>query len=118
MNLVQNTSNFGKVRYFTDHQAQKVDERKEGAKEFWITVGKKLDEFSAAARTLAAKSGLNNLPETEQPDLDALHRTLAVEYLQHLTAEILFISQQETQRQPRRGNQPDRYRRNNATRRR
>ena len=120
MNLAANTPNFRKVRQFTDHQAQKAEGRRNNPNEFWIAVGKKLDEFAAAARSLADESGLSDLPETDRPDLDDLHRTLAVEYLQHLTAEILYISQQETQpqRQPRRGNQPARHEPNNATNRR
>ena len=120
MNLVQNTPNFGRVHYFTAHQAQKAEGRRNNPKEFWIAVGKKLDEFAADAHTLADKSGLTSLPETDRPELDDLHRTLAVEYLQHLTAEILFISQQERrgQRQPHRRSQPARHRQNNATNRR
>ena len=112
MNLVQNTPNFGRVHNFTAHQAQKAEGRRNNPKEFWIAVGKKLDEFAADAHTLADKSGLTSLPETDRPELDDLHRTLAVEYLQHLTAEILFISQQERrgQRQPHRRSQPARHR--------
>ena len=90
MNLAANTPNFRKVRQFTDHQAQKAEGRRNNPNEFWIAVGKKLDEFAAAARSLADESGLSDLPETDRPDLDDLHRTLAVEYLQHLTAEILY----------------------------
>jgi hypothetical protein len=120
MNLVQNTSNFGRVRYFTDHQAQKAEGRRNNPNEFWVAVGKKLDEFAADARSLADKSGLSVLPETDRPELDDLHRALAVEYLQHLTAEILLISQQETwdQRRPQRRSQPARHKPNNATNRR
>ena len=61
MNLVQNTSNFGRVRYFTDHQAQKAEGRRNNPNEFWIAVGKKLDEFAADARSLADESGLSDL---------------------------------------------------------
>ena len=125
MNLVQNTSNFGKVRYFTNHQARKAAargsaDRYKDAEEFWLTVGKKLNELSIAARSLTDESGFSDLPKADCPEIDDLHRTLAVEYLQHLTAEVLFISQQEAehQRQPRRGNQPPRNRRNSTTNRR
>ena len=120
MNLAANTPNFRKVRQFTDHQAQKAEGRRNNPNEFWIAVGKKLDEFAADARSIADKSGLSDMPETDRPDLDDLHRALAVEYLQHLTAEILCISQQETQpqRQPRRGNQPARHRLNSTANRR
>ena len=120
MNLVQNTSNFGRVRYFTDHQAQKAEGRRNNPNEFWIAIGKKLDEFAADARSIADKSGLSDLPETDRAGFDDLHRGLAVEYLRHLTAEILFISQQETrdQRQPYRRSQPARHKPNNAINRR
>ena len=120
MNLVQNAPNFGRVRHFTAHQAQKAEGRRNNPNEFWIAVGKKLDGFAADARSLADKSGLTSLPETARPELDDLHRTLAVEYLQHLTAEILLISQQETQHrpQPHRRSQPARHKPNNATNRR
>ena len=129
-NLARNTSNFQGVRKFINHQAQKAVQRAEASSrasahiheevvDFWTTVGGTLSKFAETARSLSDKSGLTKLgkPNREaRKDVDALHRTLAVEYLQHLIAEILLISKQQEQPegQPHRANQSTRYRGNNT----
>ena len=129
-NVANNASNFQEVRKFINHQEQKAVQRAEASSRasahiheeviaFWTTVGGTLSKFAETARSLSDKSGLTKLgkPNREaRKDVDVLHRTLAVEYLQHLTAEILFIAKQPMQRerqQPQRV-QSTRPRRNNT----
>ena len=121
-NVANNASNFQGVRKFINHQAQKAEQRgnQEPAVNFWTGVGQKLSQLAETARSLSDKSGLTNLAETNRKareDVDARHRTLAVEYLQHLTAEILFIAKQQPmqreRQQPQRV-QSTRPRRNNT----
>lgn len=119
MNVMNNAPNFRNVRQFIEHQAQKASQRADASggrvadlnretAEFWTKIANKLSSFNKDARSLAANSGLSDLAEADRPDPEAVHRTLAVEYLQHLTAEILFISKQESRskKPPRRANQP------------
>ena len=130
MNVMNNAPNFRRVRQFIEHQAQKANQRADASggrtadlnretAEFWTKIANKLGSFNENARSLAVDSGLSDLPEADRPDLETMHRTLAVEYLQHLTAEILFISKQESRskKPPRRANQPP-NRQNKATNRR
>ena len=130
MNVMNNAPNFRSVRQFIEHQAQKANQRADASggraadlnretAEFWTKVAGKLSSFTQDARSLAANSGAGDLAETDRPDPEAVHRTLAVEYLQHLTAEILFISKQglRSEKPPRRANQPP-NRHNKATNRR
>ena len=75
MNLVQNTSNFGRVRYFTDHQAQKAEGRRNDAVEFWITLSAKSSTNSPPPLVRSPTNpGLNDLVrDRSQPDLDAIY---------------------------------------------
>ena len=130
MNVMNNAPNFRRVRQFIEHQAQKANQRADASggraadlnretADFWTKVADKLSSFTKDARSLAVDSGLSDLAEADRPAPEAVHRTLTVEYLQHLTAEVLFISKQgsRSEKPPRRANQPP-NRHNKATNRR
>ena len=131
MNVMNNAPDFRRVRQFIEHQAQKANQRADASggraadlnretAEFWTKVANKLSSFTEYARSLTANSGLIDSAESGRSDPEAVHRTLAVEYLQHLTAEILFISKRESrsEKPSRRANQPPRNRNNKTTNRR
>ena len=130
-NVMNNAPKFRRVRQFIEHQARKANQRADASggrtanlnretAEFWTKIANKLSSFTECARSLTANSGLSDLAEADRPDLETVHRTLAVEYLQHLTAEILFISKQKSrsEKPPRRENPPPRNRHNKTTNRR
>lgn len=89
-NVVRSAHNYSQIQRFVEHQGEKASRAARGdVQAYWADLGKNLTALRGEAQRLLKQVPLE--PGSRPPQsLDALHRQLASEYVQHLIAHSLY----------------------------